>query len=181
MSGKRSGGERGRPSGQGLPVPPSQRPLQGNGVGRAVALFREEKREPREVGSLRLVVPASSEPRGPEPSTGAAVTGLRHVLCLAVGGRGSRAFPRIKATLAVPSPSSTRPQGPAECPTSSGVTRLLIQVGVKPGFGRCSSSCEKHPPRPPPRATPKFSALCCSLSQRRADIREGSAGSCPCL
>lgn len=62
------------------------------GVAQAVGLFREEKMELQDIGSLHLVAPASLEPRGTQSRTGSCVMGLCHVLCLAVGGKGSGAF-----------------------------------------------------------------------------------------
>lgn len=101
---KHSGREHGRPSGQRLPVPPSQCPLQGNGVGRAVDLFREEKRELQDVGSLHLEAPVSLEPRGVELSTGAGFNGSAPCSLPAVGGRGSRTFPRTRLLWLSPLP-----------------------------------------------------------------------------
>lgn len=55
--------------GKGCPCHPHSVPCKETGVAQAVDLFREVKTESQDVGSLLLVAPTSSEPRGMELRT----------------------------------------------------------------------------------------------------------------
>lgn len=88
---------------------PSRCPLQRNGVGQAVDLFREEERELQDVGSLHLVVSASLEPCGVELSTEAVFNKSAPYSLPGCGWQRLLYLSDDKATLAVPSPSLTWP------------------------------------------------------------------------
>lgn len=110
-------------------------PYEETAVAQAAGLFREENVELPDIGSLHLVAPASLEPRGTQSRTGSCVMGLCHVLCLAVGGKGSGAFPMTRLLRLFPLPLSLglRVQlnaplvlGSLDCWSKGGVKKMLL-------------------------------------------------------
>lgn len=91
------------PLGKGCLCRPHSVPCKETGLDELLT-FSEEKRELQDVGSLHLEAPASLEPRGVELSTGAGFNGSAPCSLPAVGGRGSRAFPRTRLLWLSPLP-----------------------------------------------------------------------------
>lgn len=104
-------------------------------MAQAVGLFRDEKVELQGIGSLHLVAPASLEPRGTQSRTGSCVMDLCHVLCLAVGGKGSGAFLMTRLLQLFPLPLSLGLRvllnaplvlGSLDCWSKGGVKKMLL-------------------------------------------------------